>query len=229
MSMLPGPTPPAPTPPSPPAPQNPPAPAPAAPAPQPTPPAAPDLGALQAAIDQAKNAGSSEAQNTLLKALGFDKLEDAQTFVKTARDAHTAQLSEVERREQAAATALAAAQSAEAEAKKLIERGVVRNALQAAGVSPENLDDAEGNVHVTSDITAETAKAAVEAMKAKPVFSSFFAGQAAPPPPTPFGAAPSGVTAPQPPPGGQPPASLLQQGAEIARQRYPQPANANAS
>lgn len=197
---------------------DPPTPPAAPPAALPPAPATPDLAALQAELDRARTAGTSEATSTLLKQLGFDKLEDAAEFVQAKREADTAQLSEVEKREKAAADALAAAQAREGDAKRLIERGIVRNALQTAGVAVENLDDVEGSVRIEGEITAETAKAAVDAMKAKPVFVSYFTAAATPAPP------PSGHTPGTPPPAGQPSTTLLQKGADIARQRHPQPA-----
>jgi hypothetical protein len=66
-----------------------PAPPPPAPAPAPTPAPQPDLAALQAVIDEAKTSGQTEAQTTLLKTLGFDKIDDLQTFVTAKRKEET--------------------------------------------------------------------------------------------------------------------------------------------
>lgn len=169
-----------------------PEPTPPTPPPAPAPAPAPDLTALQAAIDQAKTGGATEATTSLLKALGFDKLEDAQAWVTAKRADETAQLTEVERREREAEERERAAQAREAEAATLINRGVIRNALQAAGVDAANLDDAEGLVQIAGDVTAQSATTAIEALKAKPAFASLFT---ATPTPTP----PPGPTPPTPP------------------------------
>lgn len=142
--------------------------------PQPAPAPQPDLTALQAELDKAKNAGSTEALETALKALGFDKIEDAQTWVTAKREEETAQLTELEKREKAANDAAAAAAQREADAAKLIERGVIREALRDAGCPADNLADAEKLIDVTGDVTADSAKTAAEALKAKPAFASLF-------------------------------------------------------
>lgn len=181
------------------------------PAPAATAPAAPDLDGLQTVLDKAKRDGAGEELSKLLGQLGFDKIEDAQAFITTKREADTAALTEVERREKAAADRETAAQKRETDAADLINRGVIRNALQTAGVPVAALDDAEGLVKITGDITAETATEAVTALKAKPAFASLFTE------PVTTVTAPSGVSGAGAPRTSPPAQNGLEAGRDLAR------------
>lgn len=194
----------------PPAPPTPPAP----PAPGPTPPAppAPDLPALQSALDAAQAQGNTVGTTALLKALGFEKIEDAQSWVTAKRDEEAAALTEVEKREKAAADREAAAEKKDAAAGELINRGVIREALRDAGCPAVNLDDAFKLVDITGDVTAETAKTAAEALKAKPAFASLFSAPGTI-------TAPSGVTPPGGPTHPNPAGKGIEAGRELAKKQ----------
>lgn len=109
------PTPPAPTPPAP----TPPAPTPG-PAPQPTPPANDPLATLAAHVDAAaagaRTEGERAATEAALKALGFDSLEAATTFVKAKREADLAAMTEADRKAAEATAAQATADQEKAAA-----------------------------------------------------------------------------------------------------------------
>jgi hypothetical protein len=187
-------------------PNDPPAtPPPAAP---PAPPAAaPDLAGLQKVIDDAKANGQTEATATVLQALGFEKLEDAQAFVTAKREADNAQLTEVERREQAAAAREAAAAQREQAAAEKARRADIRAALLTAGAPADNVADLVDLVKVPDEADDAAITAAVETVKTK--FGALFAASTTPPPATPPG--PSSLPGGTPPPG-TPPADPLEAG-----------------
>lgn len=171
----------------------------------------PDLAGLQSALDAAKTEGERAALGTALKALGFDKLEDAQTWVKDKRDAETAKLSEVERREKAAEEREAQAQAREAAAAAKALRADISAALVEAGAPRQGVADLVDLVKVAADADEAAIKAAVEAKKTQ--FPSLFTDAAATPPP------PGGL------PGGNPPAPRPSNGGvsterERARKRF---------
>lgn len=162
--------------------------APAAPAPVATPSApaaaapAPDLGALQTIIDGAKAEGQTAATGEVLKALGFDKLEDAQAFVTAKRQADDATKSadqlarETAEREAAGARAEAAQARAEARAAR------IEAALTGAGAPAGSVADLSKLIDVAADADGAAIAAAAEALKAK--YPAMFDPAAAPPAPS---------------------------------------------
>lgn len=185
--------PPAPQPPAPPAPPTPPAP----PAPDPN---APDLTALQTAIDAAKANGSTEALQPLMALVGAATPEALQEWVTTAHTAQRAQLSDLERREQDATAREAAAVAREAEAARVLLNTRIQSALIIAGAPVETAPDLIALVAVASDADDAAIAAAVDATKTK--FAGLFTPGATPPtppgPPAPSSRAP-GAPPPTPP------------------------------
>jgi hypothetical protein len=172
----------------------------------------PDLGALQAALDQAKASGTTEASQALLGALGFDRVEDAQAWVKAKRDEEAASLTEMERRERDAEERERRAAEREAAAATAARTSAVKDALRDAGAPREHVADLVALVAVDGEADEAGITAAVEAVKAK--FPALF-----------------GVpgTAPSSNPSGQPAAqgtkSGLEAGREQARLRMAESAN----
>ncbi|MFF7190431.1 hypothetical protein ACFZAR_35630 [Streptomyces sp. NPDC008222] len=91
---------------------------PTSPTPNPAVPPAPavDQEALNRLLAREKQQGGRAAVRDLVEQLGFTKAEDLTAFVQQPRDAQTAALSELERREQAATDATTAAAAREAQA-----------------------------------------------------------------------------------------------------------------
>lgn len=87
-----------------------------------------DQEALNRLLAREKQQGERAAVRRLVEQLGFTKAEDLTTFIKQQRDAQTAAMSELERREQAAAEATAAATQREAQALTR-ERAAARRAV----------------------------------------------------------------------------------------------------
>lgn len=174
----------------------------------PAPPAGPqpDLAGLETALNAAKTEAQQQAQADMLKALGFDKRDDAIAWVKAKREEETAGLSELERRERTVAEREAAAALTEANANRIARDARVRAALVTAGAPGEHVGDLAKIVAVPDgEVTDEQLTAAVEATKTK--FPALFTGPAAPP-------APSGN------PAGSPPAPRPNQGGvDPARER----------
>lgn len=191
--------PPAPTPPTP---QPQPTPAPTPPNPQPTPaptpdPNAPDLTALQGALNAAKVSGSTEALQPLMQAVGVATPEALQEWITAAHAAQQAQLSETQRREQELAQREAAAATAAAAAATETRNSRVLSQLLLDGAPAANARDLIPLVTLPAgDITDEQLVAAVTATKEK--FPALFTpGAPAPTPPAPSSRAPG---APQPTP-----------------------------
>lgn len=177
-----------------------------------TPPTAhPDLSGLQAALDAAKTEGERAALQTAVKALGFEKLEDAQKWVDEKRAADLAAMDEVQRREKAAEDREKAANEREAAANAKAQRADIRAALLDAGAPKELVGDLVDIIKVPADADEAAIKAAVEAKKA--AAPAFFAAAGTPPPANP--PAPSGLPGGTPPPG-TPPADPLEAGKQRA-------------
>lgn len=160
----------------------------------------PDLAGLQSALDAAKTEGERAALGNALKALGFDKLEDAQAWVKNKREADKAKLTEVERREQAAEERERQAQARETAAAAKALRADISAALIEAGAPRTGVADLVDLVKVDAGADEAAIKAAVEAKKTQ--FPALFTEAAAAPPPAPGGL-----------PGGKPPAPPSPKGA----------------
>jgi ABC-type Na+ efflux pump permease subunit len=178
---------------------------------------APDLASLERVLNEAKQNGQTEATTNVLKALGFEKLEDAQQWVKDKRDADAAAMTEAERREQAAADKERAAEERERVANQRALNATIRTALLEAGAPKDGLGDLVKLVDLTED-DDEKAKTAVETVKAK--FPALFGEQ---------GSGGGGKPAPSGVPGGKPPTkpnakSALERGAERWGQRTKQSA-----
>ena len=169
------------------------------------------LAALQAQIDAAAKTAGTAAANDLAKTLGFDTPDALQTFVTAQRAAAEAAKTEDQKRADALAASEKAAADRERAAAELINRGTVNLALVRAGVAPDAVDKIAPLVTVNGDVTAETADAAVAALKADDTFAALFGAAKAP--------APSGVT-------GDPPAKGsnvvgIESGAELYARRHP--------
>ncbi|MGW1157752.1 hypothetical protein ACWD48_05900 [Streptomyces sp. NPDC002519] len=173
----------------------------------------PDQEALNRLLAREKQQGERAAIRRLVEQLGFTKTDDLTTFVQQQRDAQAAQLSEVERREQAAvdATAAAAAREAQAVAR---ERAAVRRAvLVGLGATGDDLKDAELLLVVDDDADEDAVTEAAQVLKARR--PELFAQPAAVVPP----AAPGGSPAGGPPPRGANVPKPGAHGADMARQR----------
>ncbi|MGW3031204.1 hypothetical protein ACWDCB_08200 [Streptomyces sp. NPDC001178] len=119
-------------------------------------------------LTREKAQGERAAVKRLLSALGFDSPRALTEFVTSQREAEQAALSEVERREQAAAEReLQAARREELAAER--ERAALRRgALVALGAEGEDLLDAERLLAVDDEDADETQiQAAAEALRAR--------------------------------------------------------------
>ena len=173
----------------------------------------PDQEALNRLLAREKQQGERAAIRRLVEQLGFTKTEDLTTFVQQQRDAQAAQLSEIERREQAAADAAAAAAAREAQAIARERAAVRRAALVALGATGDDLKDAERLLAVDDDADEQAIAEAAEALKARR--PELFGSSTALVPP----AAPGGSPAGGPPPRGANMPKPGQHGADMARQR----------
>jgi hypothetical protein len=172
-----------------------------------------DQDALNRLLAREKQQGERSAIRRLVEQLGFTKTEDLTSFVQQQRGAQAAQLSEIERREQAAADATAAATAREAQAVARERAAVRRAALVALGTTGDDLKDAERLLAVDDDADEDAITEAAQALKTRR--PELFAATAAPVPP----AAPGGSPAGGPPPRGSNMPKPGQHGANIARQR----------
>jgi len=172
----------------------------------------PDQEALNRLLAREKQQGERAAIRKLVEQLGFTKTDDLTTFVQQQRDAQAAQLSEVERREQAAAEASAQAAAREAQAVARERAAVRRAALVALGATGDDLKDAERLLAVEDDADEDTITEAATALKARR--PELFATTVPVPP-----AAPGGSPAGGPPPRGANMPKPGQHGADMARQR----------
>jgi hypothetical protein len=172
-----------------------------------------DQDALNRLLAREKQQGERAAIRKLVEQLGFAKTDDLTTFVQQQRDAQAAQLSEIERREQAAAEASAAAAAREAQAIVRERAAVRRSVLVALGATGDDLKDAERLLVVEDDAGEDTIAEAAEALKVRR--PELFAVTSAPAAP----AAPGGSPAGGPPPRGGTMPKPGQHGADMARQR----------
>ncbi|MCT9003561.1 hypothetical protein [Streptomyces rhizosphaerihabitans] len=171
-----------------------------------------DQDALNRLLAREKQQGERTAIRRLVEQLGFAKTDDLTAFVQQQRDAQAAQLSEIERREQAAAEASAAAAAREAQAVVRERAAVRRSALVAFGATGDDLKDAERLLVVEDDASEDTIAEAAEALKARRPELFATTTPAAP-------AAPGGSPAGGPPPRGGTMPKPGQHGADMARQR----------
>jgi hypothetical protein len=128
-----------------------------------------DQDALNRLLAREKQQGERAAVRKLVEQLGFTKTDDLTTFVQQQRDAQAAQLSEIERREQAAEEKLRSAETREAQAL-VRERAAIRRAtLGGLGATGEDLDDAvlliDRALHDQLDADEVAVAAAAEQLK----------------------------------------------------------------
>lgn len=118
-------------------------------------------------LTREKAQGERAAIKRLLTTLGFDTPKALTDFVTAQREAEQAALTEVERREQAAAEReLQAARREELAAER--ERAALRRAaLVALGASGEDLTDAERLLAADDDADEAQIQAAAEALRAR--------------------------------------------------------------
>lgn len=154
--------------------------------PGPTGPTGGNLDALAAALDAAKTTGGTDATKALLESVGFDTTDDLTKFVQAQREAADAAKTAEEKRAEELAAREAAAEAAQATAKATIDHTTIMAALLRAGVAPDAADKLVPVVQIEGDVTADTATAAVETLRADDTWAPLF-GQTAK-------GAPSGVT-----------------------------------
>lgn len=170
-----------------------------------------DQDTLSKLLAREKEQGGRAAIRKLLEQLGFGKAEDLTAFVKAQQDAEAAQLTEVQRREKAAADATAAAAAREAAAAARERAAVRRAALVALGATGADLADAERLLAVDDDADDQALTDAAAALKARRP-ELFGTAPKAP-------AAPGGSPAGGPPPRGGNTPKRGAAGAEMARRR----------
>ncbi|MCX4858364.1 hypothetical protein [Streptomyces canus] len=102
----------------------------------------PDQETLTRLLAREKQQGERAAIRKLVEQLGFAKTDDLTTFVQQQRDAQAAQLSEIERREQAAEEKLRSAETREAQALAREHVAIRRAALGGLGAAGDDLEDA---------------------------------------------------------------------------------------
>ncbi|MGW0952820.1 hypothetical protein [Streptomyces sp. NPDC002545] len=172
-----------------------------------------DQDALNRLLAREKQQGARAGVRELIEQLGFSKADELTAFVQTQRDAQTAALTELERREQAAAEKETAAAQREAQAVARERAAARRAVLVGLGATGADLKDAELLLVVDADADEQAITEAAEALKARrpELFGS--TGPAVPP------AAPGGSPAGGPPPRGSNMPKPGSHGAEIARQR----------
>jgi hypothetical protein len=170
-----------------------------------------DQEVLSRLLAREKEQGGRAAVKKLLETLGFDKADELSAFVKAQQDAERAQLSEVERREKAAADATAAAAQREVAAAARERAAVRRAALVALGATGDDLLDAERLLAVDEDADEQAVNGAAESLKARR--PELFGGQQVLPP------APGGSPAGGPPARGGNVLKRGAAGAEMAKRR----------
>ncbi|MFK0106420.1 hypothetical protein [Streptomyces sp. NPDC091217] len=190
---------------------------PAAPTTNPVAPPAPtstlDQEALNRLLAREKQQGGRAAVRDLVEQLGFARADELAEFVTQQREAQTAALSDLERREHAAADREANAVQREAQAV-VRERAAVRRAvLVGLGATGEDLADAERLLVVEDDADETAIAEAAAALKTRRP-ELFGASTAVVP-----AAAPGGSPAGGPPPRGGNVPKPGSHGADMARQR----------
>src|SRR5438552_3178261 len=166
-----------------------------APTPDPTPAAAqapplplepaapPSTGLSKADLDKFVAAETSKAKREALKALSDDlgmSIDDVKALVTDSNAAREAQLSEVEKREKAAAKREEAATVRLAEADAQARALMVKEALIDASVKSERRDHAAALIHLEADAGPEEITAAITALAAE-VPEFFGSGETASP------------------------------------------------
>jgi hypothetical protein len=170
-----------------------------------------DQEVLSRLLAREKEQGGRAAVKRLLETLGFEKADELSAFVKAQQDAERAQLTEVERREKAAADATTAAAQREAAAADRERAAVRRAVLVALGATGDDLLDAERLLAVDEDADEQAVNGAAESLKVRR--PELFGGQQVLPP------APGGSPAGGPPARGGNVPKRGAAGAEMAKRR----------
>ncbi|MEU3340429.1 hypothetical protein [Streptomyces sp. NPDC006668] len=177
---------------------------------------APDQETLNRLLAREKQQGERAAIRKLVEQLGFTKTDDLAAFVRQQRDAQAAQLSEIERREQAAEEKLRSAETREAQALAREHVAIRRAALGGLGAAGDDLEDAilliDRALHDQPDADEETVATAAEQLKERRP-ELFGKARATVPP------APGGSPAGGPPKRGGIPPRRGAAGLEMARRR----------
>ncbi|MDX2849328.1 hypothetical protein PV342_12835 [Streptomyces sp. PA03-3a] len=174
----------------------------------------PDQETLNRLLAREKQQGERAAVRKLVEQLGFTKTDDLTAFVQAQRDAQAAQLSEIERREQAAADATTAAEQREARAIVRERAAIRRAALVALGATGDDLKDAELLLVVEDDADEDAVAEAATSLKTRrPELFTTVDPEVVPP------AAPGGSPAGGPPPRGANVPKPGAHGEEMARRR----------
>lgn len=147
----------------------------------------PDEAAINAAVAKVRDADA--------KANGFDSYDAMRNAAIAKNEADVAAMTEAEKAKAEAEKARAEAAEVKATAAALIRTATAERALIRAGVAPGAATDAARLLDLPDgELTAETADAAVETLKAKPAFASLFTAVPAGPPSAVTGGAPTGTT-----------------------------------
>ena len=149
-----------------------------------------DQETLGKLLAREKEQGRRAASKSLLDELGFTSKDEAAAWVKSQRDAQTAQLSDVERREQAAAEAEARAAQREAAASARERTAQRRAVLVGLGATGKGLDAAERLLSVPDDADDQALTDAATQLATD--WPQFFGGQAQQQPAAAPGGSPAG-------------------------------------
>ncbi|RGD59451.1 hypothetical protein DR950_18100 [Kitasatospora xanthocidica] len=167
---------------------------------------------LSRLLSREKDQGSRAGVKRLVTDLGFTDAATLQAWVEAQRTAEQAALSEVERREQAAAQREQAALQREQQALDRLNQSVRHASLSRLGATGRNLDDAIRLLDVPADADEQAvADAAKLLADRRPELFGPATPTTAPP-------APSGSPAGGPPPRGQAPATASF-GLDMAKRR----------
>lgn len=117
--------------------------------------------------DQGKRAGARAALEDFAKEHGFTTVDDAKAFIEQARQAKQAQMTEVERREQAAAELERQASEKIAQAEARERAAARRSVLVGLGATGDDLEDAAALLRVEDDADETAVAEAATKLKAR--------------------------------------------------------------
>lgn len=158
---------------------------------------------LSALAAREKSQGKRSALKEWAAEHGFSNPDDAAAFIKAAREAQQAQLSEAEKREQALAEKERELAAREAQAAARLREATRKAALVALGATGDDLEDATALLRVDDDADEETVRAAAEKLRERR--PELFGATRTPEQRTTLPPAPSGAPAGAPP--ARPPAT----------------------
>ncbi|MFJ4412995.1 hypothetical protein [Streptomyces sp. NPDC088925] len=141
-----------------------------------------DQATLARLLAREKSQGERAGVKTLLERLGFEKADELTAYIERQRDAETATLSELEKRERAAEEKAREAERRIAEAAARERTATRRTALAGLGAAGDDLVDAEALLRaaIPEDADEETVqKAAKELHGRRPMLFSVGSGSAA--------------------------------------------------